>query len=167
MPTSLRYKIMAQLKAQFVTEWTGDGTEENPNHPTIDDVPGNKSWTDITGQPAQNLHPAPNVYVVEVTAEEAVLDAIADAGHTEIWRDGTTTTRLSPRPQGPPNRPPDNPDSMPSAAAKGLFIASMARRGFTPNNFPGFVDAIHNFGTRREIGEYLIETCRGLPKAKD
>lgn len=79
---------MAKLRAQFVTEGENIGTPENPKWvPSARNVPGWDSWSDVTGQPDENRLTDPNVFIVEVTAEQAVLDAIADAGHTEIWRE--------------------------------------------------------------------------------
>jgi hypothetical protein len=77
--------------ARILTPWTGDGkstlTGLRPklleDHPLPDGV----SCSDVTGQPAANLPPSPNLYTVELHGvSQAYLDAIAaDASYQVIW----------------------------------------------------------------------------------
>ena len=74
-------------KAHILTPWVGDGSEDNPNHPLLSDAfPKIQTWRDITGQPCQNLHPDPNLYVVEVICDKEILNSIeADPRFFVIW----------------------------------------------------------------------------------
>jgi len=44
------------------------------------------SWSDVTGQPAVNLPPTPNLLTVEIVCAQAVYDTIAaDANYSILW----------------------------------------------------------------------------------
>jgi len=71
---------------QVMTAWTGTGTEEDSNRPLVADTYAIQKWTDVTGQPAQNLQPDPNLYTIEAEAEESVVNAIeADNDYFVVW----------------------------------------------------------------------------------
>ncbi len=66
-------------RAALITPWTGDGTPiVNPNRPLAADVFALKKWSDKTGQPFVNLPPDPNIYIIHIVCDEAVLDSIGD-----------------------------------------------------------------------------------------
>jgi hypothetical protein len=74
--------------AQYLTPWVGTGESlEDQRRPALLDVPGDKIFSDVTGQPAENLIPEPNLYVAQIEATDEVLDAIVAAGFTELWRE--------------------------------------------------------------------------------
>ena len=69
-------------RAEVVTDWIGTGAQEDSNRPSLGDAFTLSKWEDITGQPAANIRPDPNAYVVYTEAETAVMDAIAaDPNH--------------------------------------------------------------------------------------
>jgi len=74
-------------KAHILTPWDGDGSEDNPYHPLLSDAfPTTQSWRDVTGQPVPNLHPDPNLLVIEVICDKETLSAIeADPRFLVIW----------------------------------------------------------------------------------
>jgi len=73
-------------KLQIVTPWIGTGAEEDSNRPAIGDEYAIKKWEDVTGQPSANLHPEPNMYVVQAECEADVLKLIqVDAEYKIIW----------------------------------------------------------------------------------
>lgn len=77
------------MKAQVITPWgqltvPGLGLTEQCklkiDHPDI------WTWVDVTAQPAENLSPNPNMYVVEITCDQITLDAIeADPNYHVLW----------------------------------------------------------------------------------
>jgi hypothetical protein len=64
------------MKAIITTPWAGDGSQDSPNHPQIQDDYQINSYQDITGQPGTELSPEPNMFVAEITLEQAVLDQV-------------------------------------------------------------------------------------------
>ena len=73
-------------RAEITTTWTGTGAQDDDNRPQLGDDYALRKWEDVTGQPSANLRPDPNLYVVRVECEEAVLDAIeADADYLVLW----------------------------------------------------------------------------------
>ncbi len=82
-------------KAEVITEWVAGIVGDDPvsNHPKIEDdyppvliggIPtdGILSWEDITGQPAENLTPNPNMYTIRITCNDVTLALIeADANY--------------------------------------------------------------------------------------
>ena len=75
-------------KADILSTWTGDGSEDNPNHPSLQDTHAVSKWQDSTGTPAANLSPEPNAVVLYVEAETAVMDAIeADENYIILTRE--------------------------------------------------------------------------------
>ncbi len=73
-------------EAEIITPWIGDGTEENSNRPQLGDDYTIKRWEDITGQPSENLHPDPSIYIVKVLVEAIILDVIeADSNYQVLW----------------------------------------------------------------------------------
>ena len=72
--------------AEIATPWIGIGAEEDSNRPRVGDDYAIARWEDVTGQPSANLHPDPNLYIVLVRCEAAVLDAIeADDTYLVLW----------------------------------------------------------------------------------
>lgn len=77
---------MANAKAWVVTPWVARTVPGTFDHPKLEDDHQLISWTDVTGQPVQNISPEPNEYTVEIICTEAVLDAIeADAQYEVLW----------------------------------------------------------------------------------
>jgi hypothetical protein len=64
------------IRAIITTPWAGDGSQDNPNHPQIQDDYQINSYQDITGQPGEELSPEPNIFVAEITLEQSVLDQV-------------------------------------------------------------------------------------------
>ena len=72
-------------RAEIMTPWIGTGASTDANRPKLSDdyVIG---FEDVTGQPTGNLHPAPNLYIVQVECDAAMLNAIeADADYLVLW----------------------------------------------------------------------------------
>lgn len=69
---------MALVTAQILTPWVGTGVAPaDTRRPKLaDDYPAIQSWTDATGQPAADLIPDPNAYVIEATLDDTVLAQI-------------------------------------------------------------------------------------------
>jgi hypothetical protein len=57
----------------LVTKWT---IISGGNSPVLVNLPNNCSWEDITGQPADKLHPSPNVYLIKAFVTDAVYTTI-------------------------------------------------------------------------------------------
>ena len=74
------------MRAEVLTPWVGDGlTVETANRPELGEDYQIKI-EDITGQPAGNLHPDPNLYSVLVECDEITLAAIeADPKYHVVW----------------------------------------------------------------------------------
>jgi hypothetical protein len=70
-------------RVRLLTPWTGTGTKLDKLRPkVIDDHPlaPTESWSDVTGQAAGNLPPAPNVFTVELVCTDATLTALQNDG---------------------------------------------------------------------------------------
>lgn len=64
-------------RAQVLTFWAGNGlTPETAYTPDVARF-GLAAWTDTTAQPGENLPPTPNLVIIEIVCDPAVLDAIA------------------------------------------------------------------------------------------
>lgn len=61
-------------RASILTGWSEIGPRRF--RPAVVDDHHLSDWTDVTGQPFENLIPAPNLCVVEALVDEATLDAI-------------------------------------------------------------------------------------------
>ena len=73
-------------RAEVATTWTGTGAEDDANRPKLGDDYALKKFEDCTGQPSENLRPDPNLYVVRVECEEAVLAEIEDSpDYLVLW----------------------------------------------------------------------------------
>lgn len=71
------------IRARILTPWGQTGSIRVPQVALDHAV---KSWTDVTGQPAANVPPSPNLFTVEVLCEQAVHDEIAaDPAYTILW----------------------------------------------------------------------------------
>jgi len=77
-------------RARVLTPWTGDGTTRTTafgpklvvDHP----LPTSGTCVDVTGQPAQNLVPTPNLFTVEILCDAATMTAIQnDANYNVLW----------------------------------------------------------------------------------
>jgi len=82
------------MRAQVLTPWTND--VEHGNYPLLQAAlvesgyiaRNGHPWSmvDVTGQPAENLYPDPNLYIVEVTCDATTLAAIeADDRFMVLW----------------------------------------------------------------------------------
>lgn len=73
------------IRARVETPYAGTGTQVDPYRPRLLDEYPVQSCVDLTGQPSAELVPNPNLYVVEVTCDEATLAAIqADSRYTVV-----------------------------------------------------------------------------------
>jgi hypothetical protein len=64
------------IRARVLTTWTGAGTEADPRRPKIKDEYRPTRMEDVTGQPAGNLAPSPNLVTVEITVPDPVFNQI-------------------------------------------------------------------------------------------
>ena len=78
-------------KITVLTPWIGDGFTDkgggdvDRRRPKVVDDYGIKTWSDITAQPAENLTPTPNAYVIHANVDDATLAAIdADSQYTVL-----------------------------------------------------------------------------------
>jgi hypothetical protein len=84
-------------RAEIATPWTGTGTGDDANRPLVADAYPLQSWVDVTGQAVERIRPSPNLYVIEVEADEATLEAIgADGRFWILWEDGRAPERGRP-----------------------------------------------------------------------
>lgn len=67
------------MKAQILTPWIGTGSIEDPFRPLLGDVI-KCSWTDVTAQPSERLHPDPNLFVVAVNCSADDLAVVESDG---------------------------------------------------------------------------------------
>ena len=74
------------MNARIITPWTGTGTGADPNRPLVGDLYPLLKWTDVTGQPAAELLPDPNLYVIDAQLTSTVLANIgADSRFFVLW----------------------------------------------------------------------------------
>lgn len=74
------------MRAEVITSWVGDGlTTDTANRPRlVDDYVVN--CVDTTGQPAENLHPKPNMYIVQIECSpETLLEIEDDPLYQVLW----------------------------------------------------------------------------------
>lgn len=72
--------------AFVLTPWTGEGSDEQPNRPQLADDHPLLSWQDVTGQPAVNIRPDPNLFQIKVTCTQDTLDKIeTDPTYFVLW----------------------------------------------------------------------------------
>lgn len=80
---------MPNYRAAIVTPWVAaadDPSDSPSNHPQIGDDYQLLKWEDITGQPAENITPAPNEYTILVECTDTVLNAISvDSNYEILW----------------------------------------------------------------------------------
>lgn len=77
--------------AQVTTSWV----DLTPTHRGIrlEADHGLADWTDVTGQPAENITPIPNALTVEVICNQAMLDAMeADSNCVGLWSEEVVET---------------------------------------------------------------------------
>lgn len=71
------------IRARVLTQW---GQSDGRNVPQLALDYALTSWSDVTGQPAVNLPPTPNLLTVEVLCAQAAYDAIAaDVNYSILW----------------------------------------------------------------------------------
>lgn len=89
------------IRARVVTPWTGTGVDDDPFRPLLPDnyphsyysdgmvhIEGVQKCIDVTLQPVCELCPDPNAFVVEIEAEQVVIDAIdVDPTFTILWQE--------------------------------------------------------------------------------
>ena len=74
------------MNARILTPWTGAGTDTDPNRPLVADLFPLDSWIDVTGQPANQLQPDPNLYAIDCKLPSSVLASIdADPRFRVLW----------------------------------------------------------------------------------
>jgi len=67
---------MTIMVAQILTPYTGTGQDMDAFRPALADDYQVLTWVDVTGQAAENLIPDPNLVLIEVICEAAVLSQI-------------------------------------------------------------------------------------------
>jgi len=145
------------IRAQILTHWTGTGTEEDPNRYAIWDdfnfTPSEKC-EDVTGQPSANLHPDPNMFIVQMVLYKATLTAIeADPKYRVLWSEEIIEF--------------DDEITEPVVIEKPTEVefdnlkAHLIDRGLIPN-----IGATVNKRTKKQIAAELITQLKMLPKAK-
>lgn len=60
----------------ILTPYVGDGTQESPYAPLIDDVTGPCAWEDITARPMQNGKPLRNLYAIKAWLTDKQITAV-------------------------------------------------------------------------------------------
>ena len=74
---------MANYQALVTTAWTADATS---NRPAFHDDYPSASWSDVTGQPVENIVPAPNLCNIVIECDLTTLNTIeADVNYLVIW----------------------------------------------------------------------------------
>jgi hypothetical protein len=70
----------------LVTSWAGQGSQADPFRPQLAvDYPG-VAWSDVSGQYAGRLPPAPNSLVVEARLDQADYQALlSNADYHVLW----------------------------------------------------------------------------------
>jgi hypothetical protein len=76
--------------ARIISPWTGLGTLASPLKPQLlvdHPLPQGASFSDVTGQSATTLPPAPNLVVIEVrSVSQAWVDGVdADNNYAVLW----------------------------------------------------------------------------------
>lgn len=78
-------------RAFVVTPWVGSGTDADPNRPLVADAHAVNVWEDVTAQASAHIAHGVLPYTVLVTADAAVVDAIAaDARFAVVQREDAT-----------------------------------------------------------------------------
>ena len=73
-------------RARVLTAWTGNGSEASPYRSTLAGSHALVSCVDVTGQPAGNIIPSPNLHTVEIVCGDAEMAQIAaDPAYSVIW----------------------------------------------------------------------------------
>ena len=77
------------MRAQILTAWIARDESDimSVNHPQLmDDYADIHPLMDVTQQPDTNLVPSPNLYIIEITCDQATLDLIdADPNYVIGW----------------------------------------------------------------------------------
>lgn len=138
------------IKARVITPWIGKG-ETLPSldsyRPMLMDNFQVK-WVDVTRQPAINLSPDPNLYIIEVSAEAEVLDAIDEDDNYEIlWRE-------------------DDKDDSPPANAFGKIRSRLAQAGVSQQEITQVIGNGAQGRSRAEIATILRDWFATRPKAQ-
>jgi hypothetical protein len=72
--------------AQVLTPWVVGAQPTPGNHPQLADAYPLLSWVDVTGQPAASIIPSPNLYTVQITCDDSVMDQIQqDSSYGVLW----------------------------------------------------------------------------------
>jgi hypothetical protein len=72
------------MRAQVVTPWAGQAA--SGFHPMLADHYPLASWIDVTGQPAGNIVPGPNLFTIEIVCDDITLASIQnDANYQVLW----------------------------------------------------------------------------------
>ena len=64
------------IQAEVITEWVGLGTPDDPFEARVYRDHKLQRCTDITEQPAANINPNPNLYIVRILCEQIVFNDI-------------------------------------------------------------------------------------------
>lgn len=65
------------IRAEILTPWVGTGLSDEDKYRAKLGVDFPGVLGDVTGQPAANLKPDPNLFIVEIVRDASTLDAIA------------------------------------------------------------------------------------------
>ena len=75
------------MKTEVITSWVGDGlSTETAYRPKVFDDYSDLKIEDTTGQPTENLHPKPNMYIVQIECSpETLLEIEDDPLYQVLW----------------------------------------------------------------------------------
>ena len=126
--------------------------------------------SDITGQPAQNVVPDPNLVAVLIECEEAVLGAIEkDNVYPVVWAQelleegGDIALRAAVRPEGQDGK---ERDAIPSNGDFGQIRSFLARNKVSQAQITAVIGTGAQGRSRGEIAEQLRAWMKTLPKGK-
>jgi hypothetical protein len=162
---------MATYRCEVVTPWNTDMPGFNEQGVALD-YPA--VWSDVTGQPDENLVPDPNVFVSRGEGlSDAQMTALeADARYVVLWSEAETVkepasrgllvTRADEQPQVDPIavKP---PTEKPTQAEHGKLVADLARLGVGGS----LVSDLARTNDRKKNADLLRAKLKALPKAKE
>jgi hypothetical protein len=160
---------MATYRCEVITPWIYDADRDTNEQAVSLDYPA--VWSDVTGQPDENLLPDPNVFISHGNGlSDAQMTALeADTNFVVLWSEaeqgaafaGLLVTRAGEKPQADPVavKP---PTEKPTAAEHGKMVSDLARLGVGG----ALVSDLARTKTRKENADLLRVKFRALPKAK-
>lgn len=150
-------------RCEVLTPWFYDATRNTNEQAIALDYPA--VWSDVTGQPDENIVPAPNVFISQGEGlTVAQMDALdTDANYVVLWSEETNPSRSGPIAfQDGGTQAAKPPDELPTASEHGQMIAALARLGVKG----ALVSELASSKSRRVNATILRTKLRNLPKAK-